>query len=267
MTLTERSPEIRRSIVQLHVLTEFQKRWLDCEDRLGCTLFVIRVRSASGQHPKAVATLRTLGLRRIGDFRLLADGPRARGMLRAVSHLIKVTSPVSFEAIQVMESRRGRAMAISTFRDESESQNLIRFKTSEYASREDYTEDTAIAWTSTISYAEALELAQRYMVNDGEFHIYVSAAPDVDPGVRRSREEATSILTESPEVYFLRVDTRFESFTFGPPSEEVAFEVMELALITENLDHGRIAALMSDSGSPMIEANVIRLLGQLGVTE
>ena len=54
-------------------------------------LVVTQVRSAIGTKPKHRATLRALGLRRIGQSNVLADRPEIRGMLARVSHLVSVT--------------------------------------------------------------------------------------------------------------------------------------------------------------------------------
>jgi large subunit ribosomal protein L30 len=47
-------------------------------------------RSAIGTSPQQRATLRGLGLRRIGQAVIVKDTPAARGMLRAVAHLVSV---------------------------------------------------------------------------------------------------------------------------------------------------------------------------------
>jgi len=47
-------------------------------------------RSAIGTSPRQRATLRGLGLRRIGRAVILKDSPAVRGMLRAVAHLVRV---------------------------------------------------------------------------------------------------------------------------------------------------------------------------------
>lgn len=54
------------------------------------TLTVRQVRSAIGTKPKHRATLRALGLRRIGAVHTLPDSPSVRGMLARVPHLIEV---------------------------------------------------------------------------------------------------------------------------------------------------------------------------------
>jgi large subunit ribosomal protein L30 len=55
------------------------------------TLVVTQVRSAIGNKPKAVGTLRALGLGRIGQSNTLPDRAEIRGMLARVPHLIEVT--------------------------------------------------------------------------------------------------------------------------------------------------------------------------------
>ena len=55
------------------------------------TLVVTQVRSAIGNKPKAVGTLRALGLGRIGQSNTLPDRAEIRGMLARVPHLITVT--------------------------------------------------------------------------------------------------------------------------------------------------------------------------------
>lgn len=59
-------------------------------DPKGGGLVVTQVRSAIGAKPKHRATLRALGLRRIGTTRTVPDRPEIRGMLTAVSHLVEV---------------------------------------------------------------------------------------------------------------------------------------------------------------------------------
>jgi large subunit ribosomal protein L30 len=55
------------------------------------TVTVTQVRSAIANKPKTRATVRALGLRKIGDFNVLPDRPEIRGMLARVSHLVTVT--------------------------------------------------------------------------------------------------------------------------------------------------------------------------------
>ena len=47
-------------------------------------------RSAIGTTPRQRATLRGLGLSRLGRAVILKDSPAVRGMLRAVGHLVTV---------------------------------------------------------------------------------------------------------------------------------------------------------------------------------
>lgn len=58
-------------------------------------IVVKQVRSAIGSKPKHRATLRALGLRKIGATRTVPDRPEIRGMLSAVSHLVEVHHPVA----------------------------------------------------------------------------------------------------------------------------------------------------------------------------
>jgi large subunit ribosomal protein L30 len=53
-------------------------------------LTVIQRRSRNGANPKQLATLRSLGLRRIGHTIQVEDNEQARGMLHAVRHLVEV---------------------------------------------------------------------------------------------------------------------------------------------------------------------------------
>jgi large subunit ribosomal protein L30 len=55
------------------------------------TITVTQVRSGIGNKPKAIGTLRALGLGRIGKKNVLPDRPEIRGMLARVPHLISVT--------------------------------------------------------------------------------------------------------------------------------------------------------------------------------
>lgn len=57
----------------------------------GSTVVVRQVRSQIGIMPKTKATMRALGLRKIGDVNTLPDRPEIRGMIARVPHLIEVT--------------------------------------------------------------------------------------------------------------------------------------------------------------------------------
>ncbi len=51
---------------------------------------VTLVKSGIGQNKKVKATLRALGFRKLNQTRMLKNHPSVRGMLRKVSHLIKI---------------------------------------------------------------------------------------------------------------------------------------------------------------------------------
>ena len=53
-------------------------------------LTVTQTRSRNGSDRRQLATLRSLGLRRIGHTVEVTDSPQARGMLHAVRHLVEV---------------------------------------------------------------------------------------------------------------------------------------------------------------------------------
>jgi len=53
-------------------------------------LSVTQRRSSNGANRKQLDTLRSLGLRRIGQTVQLKDSEQARGMLHAVRHLVEV---------------------------------------------------------------------------------------------------------------------------------------------------------------------------------
>ena len=54
------------------------------------TVTITQIRSKIGAKPKAVGTLRALGLGRIGNTNTLPDRPEIRGMIARVPHLIEV---------------------------------------------------------------------------------------------------------------------------------------------------------------------------------
>jgi len=54
------------------------------------SLTVRQVRSGIGYNKKQQATLRAMGLGRVGRTRQLPDNPQVRGMIAAVSHLVRV---------------------------------------------------------------------------------------------------------------------------------------------------------------------------------
>ncbi|MDQ3849148.1 MAG: 50S ribosomal protein L30 [Actinomycetota bacterium] len=51
---------------------------------------VTQTKSANGSDQRQIATLRSLGLRRIGHRVQVKDTPEARGMVHRVRHLVKV---------------------------------------------------------------------------------------------------------------------------------------------------------------------------------
>ena len=51
---------------------------------------IAQVRSANGSNPKQKATLKALGLGRIGKAVERKDSPQVRGQIRVVSHLVEV---------------------------------------------------------------------------------------------------------------------------------------------------------------------------------
>ncbi len=53
-------------------------------------LKITLIRSTIGQKPDKVATVRSLGLKKISSFNILPDNPSVRGMAANVSHLVKV---------------------------------------------------------------------------------------------------------------------------------------------------------------------------------
>jgi large subunit ribosomal protein L30 len=53
-------------------------------------LALTQVRSRNGANPRQVDTLRSLGLRRIGQTVEREDSPQLRGMVRVVAHLVRL---------------------------------------------------------------------------------------------------------------------------------------------------------------------------------
>ncbi|MEY2741528.1 MAG: 50S ribosomal protein L30 [Ilumatobacteraceae bacterium] len=58
----------------------------------GGTITVRQVRSQIGIMPKTRATMRALGLRKIGDVNELPDRAEIRGMIARVPHLVEITT-------------------------------------------------------------------------------------------------------------------------------------------------------------------------------
>jgi large subunit ribosomal protein L30 len=54
------------------------------------TVRITQRRSRNGANPRQVATLRSLGLRRIGHTVEHRDTPQVRGMVHAVRHMVEV---------------------------------------------------------------------------------------------------------------------------------------------------------------------------------
>ncbi len=57
---------------------------------MATSLKVTQIKSAIGNKPNQRETLRTLGLKRIGDIIVKDDSLSVRGMVRTVAHLVKV---------------------------------------------------------------------------------------------------------------------------------------------------------------------------------
>jgi large subunit ribosomal protein L30 len=55
------------------------------------TLRITQVRSANGTNPKQRASLKTLGLGKIGRTSEREDHPTVRGLIYSVRHLVEVT--------------------------------------------------------------------------------------------------------------------------------------------------------------------------------
>ena len=51
---------------------------------------VTLIKSTNGQKPEKVATVRSLGLKKINSSNVIADNDAVRGMVKAVAHLVKV---------------------------------------------------------------------------------------------------------------------------------------------------------------------------------
>lgn len=62
-------------------------------------LKVTYVKSAIGYSQRQKDTVRSLGLRRLGESALVPDNPAIRGMVAAVSHLVRV-DPVADADVQ-----------------------------------------------------------------------------------------------------------------------------------------------------------------------
>ena len=58
-------------------------------DQAGGLIRIKYVKSSIGYAQRQKDTVRSLGLRRLGDSVIQADSPAIRGMMRAVSHLIE----------------------------------------------------------------------------------------------------------------------------------------------------------------------------------
>jgi large subunit ribosomal protein L30 len=56
---------------------------------------VTQFRSRNGADKSQLATLRSLGLRRIGHTVDVADTPQSRGMLHKVRHLVQIEEPAA----------------------------------------------------------------------------------------------------------------------------------------------------------------------------
>jgi large subunit ribosomal protein L30 len=62
-------------------------------DKPSATLRVTQRRSRNGSDKAQLATLRSLGLRRVSHTVEVSDTPQIRGMLHRVRHLVEVQEP------------------------------------------------------------------------------------------------------------------------------------------------------------------------------
>ena len=58
--------------------------------KTGKTVTVRQIKSANRKPEIQAATLRGLGLKKIGRVRTLEDTPSVRGMIRSISHLVEI---------------------------------------------------------------------------------------------------------------------------------------------------------------------------------
>jgi large subunit ribosomal protein L30 len=88
MAVTKKSaaPKVAKKAVEKKALAVKATR----KAHTGPTVVVKQVRSQIGIMPKTKATMRALGLRKIGDVNTLPDRPEIRGMIARVPHLIEV---------------------------------------------------------------------------------------------------------------------------------------------------------------------------------
>ena len=63
-------------------------------EKSGKLLKITLVKSPIGYNGKQKATVKSLGLRRMGHSVLIGDGPQIRGMINKVSHLVTVEEVV-----------------------------------------------------------------------------------------------------------------------------------------------------------------------------
>ncbi len=88
MAVTKKSaaPKVAKKVVEKKAPAAKVTR----KTHTGPTVVVKQVRSQIGIMPKTKATMRALGLRKIGDVNTLPDRPEIRGMIARVPHLIEV---------------------------------------------------------------------------------------------------------------------------------------------------------------------------------
>ena len=60
---------------------------------MSATLKVKQLKSKNGSDKRQIDTLRSLGLRRIGQTVDVSDTPQIRGMIHKVRHLVEVQEP------------------------------------------------------------------------------------------------------------------------------------------------------------------------------
>ncbi|MBT2449413.1 hypothetical protein J7F03_20420 [Streptomyces sp. ISL-43] len=221
----------------------------------------------SGEHGiRAVkGTLRSIGLKRVGDVVVLANNRRNLGKIRRVRENVKIADPAS-PAIQAkLNQRKAAVMDIRNYRNGQYVGRIATFQTTkEYASLEHYDGYSILAWTSPASYQAMLAMAMRFLINSGSVHVFIGS-DTIDPDQELDAETAESILRSDESIDFVRVNGGPEALSLHDGLEhEVGLSLLlQLSFLFKDIDQKRMLELLEEAGSPLVRTRADDLLRNL----
>lgn len=231
---------------------------------LGDSVIVELTKSGAHASMSVKGTLRTIGLKRIGDVTVLANNERNLGMVRKARAYVTTHPSASPRPQKKLSGKKARVMHIRNYKNGHYVGRIATFRTTkEYASLEHYDDYSVLAWTSRVTYPGIVDVARRFLINADRMTAFVGSevsAPDVAMEV----EAAESVLAEEQSVDFVRIDGGAEAFALHAPLErEVGLSLLQLNFLFSGGDQKRMLEVLEETGSPMIRSRADEVLRNL----